>query len=102
MKRIEVLCWGIEHIAQNHGFGCATNDHGDSGELCIYGGCNVPTLQDVRFLCEDLGIDDDCIESSDWGIDIFLTNEWYENTGQQEYKPTGMEMWKRYDVFIGS
>lgn len=101
MKRIEVLCWGIEHIAQNHGFGCDT-DYEESGEVCIYGGCNAPTLQDVRFLCEDLGIGIECIESSEFGIDVWLTPEWYEGKGQDTYNPTGMEMWKRYSFVIGN
>lgn len=101
MNYIEVLCWGIAHIAKNHGFGYAA-DYEGSGEVCIYGGCNVPTVQDVRFLCEDLGIDIECVESSDFGIDVWLTPEWYEEKGQEEYKPTGLEMWKRYGVKLGS
>lgn len=101
MKKIDVLKWGVEHIAQNHGF-ASTTDYEESGDLCIYGGCNVPTLQDVRFLCEDLGIGNECIESSEFGIDVWLTPEWYDEEGQEEYEPSGMEMWKRYGSVIGS
>ena len=100
MRYIDVLCWGMEHIAQNHGFEAATHSI-DDGDVCIFGGCNVPTLQDVIFLCEDLKIEKDCIESSDFGIDVFITEEWYEGYAQEEYKPTGHEFWKRYDSIIG-
>lgn len=101
MTNVEVLCWGIGHIAENHGFGCAT-DYEESGEVCIYGGCNVPTLSDVTFLCEDLKIDRSCVESSEWGIDVWLTPEWYESVGQSEYVTSGMEIWKRHGSVIGS
>jgi hypothetical protein len=101
MKCIEVLCWGIEHIAQNHNFGSDVN-YEENGEVCIYGGCNVPTLSDVGFLCEDLGIDRSFIDSSQYGIDVWLPMDWYDGKGQKEYKPTGMEMWKRYGSTIGN
>ena len=91
----------MQHIAQNHGFAAAT-DYEESGDLCIYGGCNVPTLSDVQMLCEDVGIPSDCIESSEYGIDVWLTCEWFEEQGEKEYIPTGMEMWKRYGSAIGS
>lgn len=99
MKKVDVLCWGIEHIAQNHGFKSSV-DYEDDGQVCIYGGCNVPTLQDVRFLCEDLGIDADDVVSSEFGIDVFLMQDWFDTIGQEEYKSTGMEMWKRYGFVI--
>lgn len=100
MKNIDVLCWGIEHIAENHNF-AADIDYNESGEVCIYGGCNTPTLQDVYFLCEDLKIERQMVESSDWGIDVFLSQEWYDTIGQNEYVP-GMEFWKRYGFVIGN
>jgi hypothetical protein len=100
MKNIEVLCWGIEHIAQNHNFEAST-DYEEEGNLCIYGGCNVPTLQDVYFLCEDLGIDRECVDSSSWGIDVFITQEWYDSKGNQDYVP-GLEMWKRCGFVVGN
>ena len=43
---LEMLCWGIQHIAENHGFHANVN-YEEDGEVCIYGGCNVPTLSDV-------------------------------------------------------
>ena len=100
MKKVDVLCWGIEHIAQNHGFASSV-DYEEDGQVCIYGGCNIPMLQDVRFLCEDLGISTDEIESSEFGIDVFLMQDWFETEGQKEYHPTGLEMWIRYGFAIG-
>jgi len=100
MKYIDVLVWGIKHIAQNHNFNAST-DYEDGGSVCIYGGCNVPTLQDAKFLCEDLKIESDCIESSEFGIDVWITQDWYDTVGQSEYKPTGLEMWKRKEAEIG-
>ena len=100
MKKIEVLKWGVEHIAQNHGYGFLTEDDGEN-TYTIFGGCNVPTLQDVRFLCEDLGISYiDCVYHNDFGIDI-LFGTWLYEQGDEEYVP-GMEMWKRYGFVIGS
>ena len=99
MKNIDVLCWGMEHIAQNHNFGAST-DYEEEGNLCIYGGCNVPTLQDVQFLCEDLGIERECVESSSWGIDVFITQEWYDEHANKDYVP-GLEMWKRHGFVVG-
>ena len=114
MKKIEVLLWGVKHIAQNHGFDYST-EYEDDGEVCIFGGCNVPTLEDVMLLCEDLGIERNNVESSDFGIDIWMDWRWMEEDNEtrnhqegkwgmllEEYKPTGMEMWKRFGVEIGS
>lgn len=72
--------------------------------MCIYGGCNVPTLSDVRLMCDDLGISRDCIESDDFGITVYIDHDMRKEDGllQQEYEPTGFEMWKRYDAVIGS
>lgn len=98
MKKIDVLKWGIEHIAQNHNFNANVEDIYD-GEVCIYGGCNVPTVADVKMMCVDLGITYDCISVSEYGIEIFLTDEWY-NSASEEYVETGCEMWKRYGVKI--
>ena len=98
MKKIDVLCWGIEHIANNHNFSASTKCWEDEGEVCIYGGCNVPTLSDVQMLCSDLGISRDYIDSSDFGIDVFIPEDWDKNA---EYEPSGFEMWKRRNIKIG-
>lgn len=100
MTKLEVLIWGIKHIAENHGFNSST-DWEEDGEVCIYGGCNVPTLSDVRMMCEDLGITPDFVESSPFGIDVFIPEEWYENESGEEYESAN-ELWKRANVKIGA
>ena len=50
---LEMLVWGLNHIAENHGIKFGV-------DLCVYGGCSVPILADVQMLCEELGIDADC------------------------------------------
>ncbi len=89
---IEMLCWGIKHIANNHGF-YADTAYEDEGEVCIYGGCNVPTLADVRMLCEDLGIESKFIDSNDCGIDVWIPADWMENESGKQFD--GMCLWKR-------
>lgn len=114
MKKIEVLLWGIQHIAQNHGFNASIN-YEEDGEVCIYGGCNLPTLADVKFLCEDLEIPVGYIDSSEYGIDLFVDWTWFQEFDErrdpsegrwglllEDYTPTGHEMWKRSGVAIGS
>jgi hypothetical protein len=113
MKKIEVLLWGITHIAENHGFNAGT-DYEEDGEVCIWGGSNLPTLADVQFLCEDLGIPTKNIENSEFGIDVFLNWEWLQENNEErdpseghwgmlleEYTPS-LEMWKREGATIGS
>lgn len=90
MTNIEMLCWGMEHIASNHGFN-VNLDWEEDGEVCIWGGCNVPTLCDVEMLCIDVGIDKENIESCEYGIDVWLpSREWCD----KEYKG-GLEMWRK-------
>lgn len=103
MKKIEVLLWGIRHIAENHGYTPCTEDYDLDGSVCMIGKeGNVPTTSDVRMLAEDVGIGKQCVESNWFGIEVFIPLEWMDNEGQQEYVPTGMEMWKRYGSVIGS
>ena len=101
MKKIDVLAWGMKHIASNHNFKASVDC--EDGSMCIYGGCNVPTLGDVRMMCEDLGIPRDYIEESDFGIDVYIDYDWTREGGllQQDYVPTGLEMWKRSNAKIG-
>lgn len=89
---IEMLCQGIEHIARNHGFDYDV-DYEENGEVCIYGGCNVPTSCDVRQLCSDVKIDEDFIEEHEYGIDVWISEEWIELVG--EYECTNCKyLWK--------
>ena len=71
---LEMLIIGIEEIAKNHGFESDT-DWEENGEVCIFGGCNVPTLQDVKFLCECVHLNPSNIESSECGIDVWIDEE---------------------------
>lgn len=107
MKNVEVLCWGMKHIAGNHN--CeASVDYEQDGSVCIFGpyGISVPANSDVRMLCEDLSIPRDCIDVSDFGIDVYVTQEWYDTIGQQEYvypeECRRNDFWKRSNVAIGS
>ena len=103
MRKGDVLAWGMKHIASNHGFNASVEDCEVDGTMCIYGGCNVPTLSDVQMMCEDLGVPRDCIESDDFGICVYIDWDWNQEGGllQQDYTPTGMELWKRYSAVIG-
>ena len=89
---IQMLVWGIKHIAKNHGFEAETN-YKEEGEVCIWGGMNIPTLSDVRMLCEDLGIGKEYIESGDYGVDVWIPEDWWETEAHKEFK--GKELWRR-------
>lgn len=91
MTNLEMLCWGIQHISDNHGFDCDT-DYG-CGTICVFG-CNVPTLCDVQMLCEDLNVPREDVFSTDSLIEVTLDEEWVEIFGSAEYIP-GMEFWRR-------
>ena len=104
MKKIDVLAWGMKHIASNHGFE-ANVDYEEDGSMCVFGGCNVPTLADVQALCDDLGIQRGYVYASDFGVDVEIEWEWTQEGGllQQEYYiHSGCETWLRYGVEIGS
>ncbi len=93
MTNIEMLVWGIKHIAENHGFK-ANTDYENEGGVCVWGGWNVPTFSDVRMLCEDLHIDRECVESSEFGVDVYISEEWWNKYANKPYKK-GMEFWRR-------
>lgn len=100
MTKLEVLFAGIRHIAENHGFKADTECLATDGEVCIWGGCNLPTICDVQLLCEDLGIERECVIALDCGIDIRITKEWMEKEAIKAYRVTGLELWKRSDFII--
>lgn len=105
MKKIEVLEWGVKHIASNHSVSrkvvCNT-DYEECQSMSITD-TEVPTVHDARMLCEDLGMERDrCYADNSWGVTVIDVEGWADTIGQQEYTPTGMEMWKRYGVEIGS
>ena len=98
MTNLEMLKWGLNHIADNHGFSSSCENLEDEYQVCIYGitqHCdnNIPTYTDVVFLCEDLGIDKSNIYPSSFGIDIDVPEEWITDKGNQEF--TGWELWKK-------
>ena len=89
----ETLIWGIQHIAENHGFRSVI-DWEEDGQVAICGmGINVPTIMDVNLLCEDVGIDKRYIYHTDFGIDICIPTDWYETIAQDVFD--GYCMWQR-------
>lgn len=101
MRKLDVLVWGIAHIAENHNLECST-DYENDWSVCIFGDCSVPVISDVRMLCECVGIPEDEVHVSDFGIDVWLDYDWFHENGEgfEEYVPTGNELWKRYGVKI--
>lgn len=91
---MEMLIWGIQHIAKNHGFVAHTENWEEDLEVYILGN-NVPTLSDVQMLCQDLGIPRDYIDN-EYGIDVFLPEDWLETKKDLPFK--GMCFWGRADA----
>lgn len=93
-----MLCWGIKHIATNHNLHASTDYMADN-EVCIFGGCNVPTLADVRLLCADCAMSqeeiDECVEGSDYGIDVWIPEVWWERKASANYVKPFHEFWRR-------
>lgn len=108
MRKGDVLCWGMKHIASNYKMGAAT-DYEDEGSVCIYVTDEHPNMTpapigDVGALCEDLGIPREYIHiDRSFGVDIEIDWEWTQEGGllQQEYTPTGLETWKKSTATIG-
>lgn len=102
MKKIEVLAWGVKHIASNHRNVNCDTDYEEFQSMSI-DDCATPTLADARMMCEDLGIERECCYADhSWGIIVIDVEGWADTIGQQEYTPTGHEMWKRFDAVIGN
>lgn len=102
MKKIDVLAWGVKHIAKNHRNVKCDTDWEEYHSMSIMDTA-TPTLSDARMLCEDLGIDrQDCYADESWGAITIDLDYWLDEHAQEEYTPTGREMWKRYSVEIGS
>ena len=101
MKKIEVLAWGVQHIASNHrGVACST-DWEEFQSMSIHDDA-VPTLSDAQMLCEDVGLGrENCWPDRSWGFIVIDVEDWADTIGQQEYTPTGHEMWKKIDATIG-
>ena len=68
LKKLES---GLLEIAKNHNAEYVNNLFNEDGENPSFTilTCNVPTLADVRFLCEELEIDRECVVAEDgWGM----------------------------------
>jgi hypothetical protein len=90
----ETLIWGIQHIAENHGFMSLTENWEEDGQVAICGiGINVPTIMDLELLCEDVGIDEEYIYHGDFGIDVYIPSDWYETIAHDVFD--GDCMWQR-------
>ena len=96
MTKFEMLVWGVKHIAENHGFKSNTEEWESDGEVWIFGGCNVPTICDVQMLCEEVGIPTDYIETNEFGIDIYIPQDWLELESDKPF--SGLCMWKKHNV----
>ena len=91
-KNIDVLLYGLHHIAENHNTTAITDDWKEEQQVCIMAN-NVPTMSDVRMLCEDLGIPRDCVYETIFGIDIELPSEWIKKTSKKSFN--GYRFWER-------
>ncbi len=101
MKKIEVLKWAMNHIGANHGSkALEINFEPDYYGITI--GNNVPALADVQKMCDDLGISRESVQSKGHTIQVQLPKDWPDTIGQEQYIPTGNEMWKRANKEIGS
>jgi hypothetical protein len=49
-------------------------------------------------LCEDLGIPREYIDNSEYGIEIFIPQDWYDLKSDMPFK--GMCLWKRNNVEV--
>lgn len=94
---LEMLIIGIEEIAKNHKLECDTD--WECGEVCIWvditkGTMTIPATADVKLLCEELMINPSDIECSEFGVDVWLTQEWIDEWSQKTYLPMG-QFWRR-------
>ena len=120
MKKIDVLLWGVKHIASNYQMGADVN-YEDDGQVCIYvtpehPDCSPAPINDMQMLCMDLGINLSLVDVSPYGVDVWIDYAWVHTEAEcegycdtdeagrllEEYTPNGHEMWHKYGVTIGS
>lgn len=95
MTNKEKLIRDLVLIAKNHNLNANVEDFiNDEDCPCIYGGCNVPTIADIQMLCASVGLSEDSIDTSDFGIEIIISENWYDNIMNQEWTPQ-YETWLR-------
>ena len=107
MKKIDVLKWGLQHIAGNYQMGVSVDDLEETGEafICVtekHPDMSPAPINDVQMLCQDLGIKRDDVETDSYGVTVYAA--WYicgSRSLLEEYQPTGREMWKKFNVKIG-
>ena len=108
MMKIDVLKWGLQHIAANYRMGASVDDLDETGEACIYvteehPDCSPAPINDVQMMCRDLGIQRRDVEVDAYGVTVYAA--WYicgDKSLLRDYVPTGNEMWKKCNVTIGS
>lgn len=101
MKKIDVLVWGIRHIAGNHHKSSVVYTDYETGGMNLCIGTNVPTTADVRMLAEDLDVRGWCFVKG-CAVHIVVPKAWIEAEGQEEFVPAiGMMMWKRTAIELG-
>ena len=96
---LEMLVIGIKEIAENHKLECDTD--WECGEVCIWqditkGTMTIPAIADVKMLCEELMINPSDIESSEFGVDVWISQEWIDGWSQKTYLTMG-QFWRKYD-----
>jgi hypothetical protein len=92
MTNLEMLIFGVKHIAENHKLRYSV-EYEEDGEVAILGGMNIPTLMDIKMLCEDVGIDENFIDPCEFGIDIWIPCDWFEEVSNKEFQ--GQCLWQR-------
>lgn len=97
MTNIEVLKNGLAEIAENHGLMADTEHLEEEGNACVYStgkDVGVPVVADVRGLCEELGLPSDCVDVSDFGVDVNIPYNWYVEKGNEKFNGEGL--WGRF------
>lgn len=87
---LEMLVWGLNHIAGNHKVSACTEV--EIGVVGVCGKCTVPLLADVQMLSADVGIDYKYVYPSVCGVDIDIPYGWAEGKGKEAY--AGLSFWK--------
>lgn len=101
MKKIDVLVWGIRHIAGNHHKSSVVYTDYETGSMILCSGTNVPTTADVHMLAEDVGVSGYCSVKG-FAVEMVLPKQWVDTVGQEEFVPAiGMMMWKRTAIELG-
>lgn len=103
MRKEDVLVWGMQHIANNYGVKAGI-DLKANGAMCVYGRTSPAIINDVKMLCKDIGLPDECVEViHGFGVDVYLDSNLIQEIGLlgQDYTPTGRELWKHKEAIIG-